>query len=83
MNGIEKAISHFGNMSRMAAALGVKPPSVLDWRNKKRELPVKRCVQIEQITNGVVTRKDLRPDDWREIWPELSDVERKEAGNAL
>jgi DNA-binding transcriptional regulator YdaS (Cro superfamily) len=30
-----------------------------------------RCVQIEQATNGEVTRKDLRPDDWAAIWPEL------------
>ena len=22
---------------------------------------------------GAVTRKDLRPDDWHEIWPELKE----------
>ena len=31
-----------------------------------------RCVLIEQATNGAVTRKDRRPDDWERIWPELS-----------
>lgn len=31
----------------------------------------KLCVRIEQATNGKVTRQDLRPHDWREIWPEL------------
>ena len=30
-----------------------------------------RFAQIEKLTNGAVTRKDLRPDDWHEIWPEL------------
>ncbi len=30
-----------------------------------------RCVVIEQMSHGVVTRKDLRPDDWKLIWPEL------------
>ena len=29
------------------------------------------CVIIEKVTNGQVTRKDLRPDDWHLIWPEL------------
>ncbi len=29
------------------------------------------CVAIERATNGVVARPDLRPDDWRGIWPEL------------
>ena len=28
------------------------------------------CVLIEQTTK-VVTRKDLLPDDWESIWPEL------------
>jgi len=34
-----------------------------------------RCVSIEQATNGAVTRQELRPDDWQDIWPELIDKE--------
>lgn len=30
------------------------------------------CVSIERETHGQVTRKDLRPDDWQSIWPELA-----------
>lgn len=30
------------------------------------------CVRIEKVTNGAVTRRDLRPDDWERIWPELA-----------
>lgn len=30
-----------------------------------------RCVQVERATDGQVTRRDLRPDDWHLIWPEL------------
>jgi len=26
------------------------------------------------ITNGQVTRRDLRPHDWMQIWPELADA---------
>ncbi len=29
------------------------------------------CVAIEKATGGAVSRKDLRPDDWHLIWPEL------------
>ena len=32
------------------------------------------CVAIERATNGAVARPDLRPDDWRGIWPELADM---------
>lgn len=31
-----------------------------------------RCVEIEVHSGGAVTRKDLRPDDWQSIWPELA-----------
>lgn len=29
------------------------------------------CVRIESYTHGSVSRKDLRPDDWKDHWPEL------------
>ncbi|MBU6993538.1 transcriptional regulator [Ferrovum myxofaciens] len=38
--------------------------------SKGQLLSPERCVLIEQISQGVVTRKDLRPDDWHLIWPE-------------
>ncbi|CAN0620454.1 protein of unknown function [Burkholderia multivorans] len=31
------------------------------------------CVAIERASNGAVTRRDLHPDDWRDIWPELAE----------
>lgn len=34
----------------------------------------KTCSKIEQVTNGEITRQDLRPD-WREIWIELAEKE--------
>jgi DNA-binding transcriptional regulator YdaS (Cro superfamily) len=30
------------------------------------------AARTESATEGKVTRKDLRPDDWKQIWPELS-----------
>lgn len=34
------------------------------------------CVAIEAVTAGAVTRRDLRPDDWQDIWPEHEEAER-------
>lgn len=31
----------------------------------------KLCAAIERHSDGAVSRKELRPDDWRDIWPEL------------
>lgn len=33
-----------------------------------------RCIEIEKATSGLVSRKDLRPSDWEQIWPELCEV---------
>lgn len=66
-------LSQRGSVSDLAAQLGVAPVSVSHWARKQRPIPIVRCVQIEQITGGAVTRKDLRPDDWHEIWPELKE----------
>ena len=30
------------------------------------------AARTESVTQGKVTRKALRPDDWKQIWPELS-----------
>lgn len=29
-----------------------------------------RAISIERATGGAVTRRDLRPDDYTDIWPE-------------
>lgn len=30
------------------------------------------CRKLECETGGLVTRKELRPNDWYEIWPEIN-----------
>lgn len=47
-----------------------------------RPVPPKQCVRIEQLTRGAVTRRELRPDDWREIWPELDAAIAADAAGA-
>lgn len=46
----------------------------------------KRCsaelaAAIERETNGAVTRRDLRPDDWHLIWPELAQAPAQEVSH--
>ena len=68
---IERAITQLGGLSAFASAVGVKPPTVVEWRKNIRPIPPKRCVSIERLTGYKVTRQEIRPDDWQEIWPEL------------
>lgn len=64
--------SERGRSLRLANALGLSAPTISDWCTGKKAVPVERCVAIERATNGEVTRQDLRPDDWQDIWPELA-----------
>lgn len=75
-SAISLAASLVGGQAELARLLGVSSQAVNQWMMGTRPVPVKRCVDIERATNGVVTRKDLRPDNWQRIWPELTTVKR-------
>ena len=64
-----------GAITQLSLAIKAHHPDVISWSKGKRPVPIWRCLAIEQATNGAVTRKDLRPDDWERIWPELSEKE--------
>lgn len=81
MENINKAIDLCGGPSKMASILGVTPQAVCFWRDGKRKLAAEYCASIEQATNGEVTRRDLRPDDWHLVWPELVTPEYPAPGN--
>ncbi len=78
MTPIFKAVELLGGPTKVAALLGVTTQAVCFWRDGERKFPIEHCATVEQATSGVVTRRDLRPDDWAAIWPELV-AEKKEA----
>ena len=53
--------------------LHVGQSAISNWRSRGTTPDALQCVTIERATNGAVTRQMLRPDDWRLIWPELSE----------
>lgn len=63
MEALDRAIELFETQDKFAQALGIKSPSVSEWR-KRGQVPHERCAEIERITNGQVTRSELRPDIW-------------------
>jgi DNA-binding transcriptional regulator YdaS (Cro superfamily) len=50
-------------------------------RQDGREPSPELCVVIERESGFKVRRQDLRPDDWRRIWPELAQPAGQEVGN--
>lgn len=58
---LDQAIELLGSQQLLADALGIKSPSISEWKSRGR-VPVERCVDIERATKGAVTRHALRPD---------------------
>ena len=58
---IDAAVTEVGTQAALAAILGIKSPSISEWR-KRGKVPADRCIAIERATNGAVTRYELRPD---------------------
>jgi DNA-binding transcriptional regulator YdaS (Cro superfamily) len=63
-----------GRQKSLACFLGIRPPSVCDWVSGKKSPSIKLAAAIEQFTEGEVTRKDMFPNDWQRIWPEMAEV---------
>lgn len=61
-----------GRAATLAARINVSPSYLSQLVGGSSAISPERCVEIERATDGEVTRKDLRPDDWEKIWPELA-----------
>ena len=72
ISAISRACTIVGGVTSLARILGVTPPTVHEWTTSRRPIPAKRCVQIETATGGAITRRDLRPVDYENVWPELA-----------
>jgi DNA-binding transcriptional regulator YdaS (Cro superfamily) len=65
--------------SALAKLIGYAPSFVNQWVSGTRPIPIEACVLIADATNQVVTRQELRPDDFWLIWPDLKHLAPKEA----
>lgn len=68
---LNEYLSSAESAASLAKKLNVPSSLVSQWKTGVRPIPIERCPAIESATSGAVTRRDLRPDDWWLIWPEL------------
>jgi len=70
-------IDLLGKPAKVAKLCGVTVQAVCQWRNNNA-IPAAPLMliaaTIERESHGLVSRKDLFPDTWALIWPELSTV---------
>lgn len=62
----------FKTQAEIARVAKVKQPFVSQVLHGPKRFGPVSCVALEKHSNGLVTRQMLRPDDWRDIWPELA-----------
>lgn len=67
---LDEYLQNIEPASSLADRMGIKSPSVSRWRAGQRDVPPFRAVQIETLTLGKVTRRELRPKDWHLLWPD-------------
>lgn len=68
-----------GGVSEFAKSLGVSTSYLCQMASGAAPIPHERAVEIEGLSDGAVTRRDMFPEKWHRIWPELSIPEEKEA----
>jgi len=66
-----------GNAKQLSEQINVSPAFLSQMASGIRSVSTKNAVAIENATNGKVTRKDLRPNDWKLHWPELAKGKKK------
>ena len=71
-NPIKKAVTLAGSQSALAAHLGISQPAISQAVKRGGYLKPGHCARLEQIFPGRISRQELRPQDWRDIWPELA-----------
>ena len=65
IHAFQAAVDYFGSQGKMARKMGIEPMTVSLWKSKG--LPPKRAVEIERLTNGLVTRVELLPEIFGDV----------------
>jgi len=60
-----------GNATRLVSVLGIPLSYLSQMASGYRNISPSRALSIERATGGLVTRKEMRPDDCWLIWPDI------------
>lgn len=64
-----RASDENGGPTALARKVGRTPSEVSQWISGVRPIPMASAALVESVSS--VTRQQLFPDDWQQIWPEL------------
>lgn len=62
---LQEYTQHWGELTRLAKAIGEDISTLSLWRSGWRQVPIDKCAKISRATGGYVSCEALRPDfDW-------------------
>lgn len=68
-----------GRQSALSKKTGAHMSDLSRWADGSRPIPVPFGASIEAGTDGLVTRQEMFPNEWKKIWPELmSETKQKQ-----
>lgn len=67
MKTLQQAVEYTG-LKASAELLHISSQRLSNWMD--RGVPVEHCAAVEMALG--VSRRDLRPEDWHLIWPEIA-----------
>ena len=67
LNDVQKVLGM--KQDDLSAIFGIGKAAISAWN--RNGIPIIYCARIEKLSEGKISRKDLRPNDWQHIWPEL------------
>ena len=71
-------IAALGGTFAVAELVGIRPPSVSEWK-QRGTIPQDKLMRLATIAEarGISSRKELFPDSWQAIWPELAATDHR------
>jgi DNA-binding transcriptional regulator YdaS (Cro superfamily) len=66
-----------GTATKLAEKLDVSTSYLSQMASGDAPISPQRAVEIENETEGKVTRKDLFPNNWHLVWPELANAAKR------
>lgn len=79
---VSSVVAFFGSQVALARGIGVTQQAVSYWL-KSGQIPPTHCAKVEVLSNGRFTRKELCPNGWQSIWPELAATHEQTQAPAL
>lgn len=70
-----------GRSVGLARHLGVPASFVARMATGDKPIPVEHGASIEAFTGGVVTRRQMFPNDWQRVWPEIASTDSMAAND--